>query len=105
MTIEDILKKGIDLAWYTLLVYWLWNARGNKVAIRTEGWMVQALLYWAPLVVAFLLLGPGDWFRHTWLREGIVPHTVPFFALAFVLVVSGAAVARRRSFLACCDCP
>ncbi len=99
MTTEDLLKRGIDLAWYTLLAYWLWNARGNKAAIRTEGWLVQALLYWMPLVVAFLLLGPGEWFGHSWLREGIVPHTVPFFALAFVLVVSGVALACWSRYL------
>ncbi|MDF3981159.1 isoprenylcysteine carboxylmethyltransferase family protein [Luteibacter sp. PPL554] len=93
MTTETWLKTGIDLAWKFVAVYWLWHAWGNKATLRTEGWLTQSLLYWAPLVVAFVLLGPGEWFGHSWLREGIVPHVVPVFAVALLLVVAGATLA------------
>jgi protein-S-isoprenylcysteine O-methyltransferase Ste14 len=93
MTTEDWLKHGIDAAWWVLLVFWVWSAWGNKAAARGEPWMTRVALYWLPLAAAFLLLGPGEWYGHTWLREGIVPHTVPFFAVALVLVVTGVALA------------
>lgn len=93
MTTEQWLAQGIDTAWRVLLVWWLWSAWGNKTAARGEPWLTRLALYWLPLAVAFVLLGPGEWYGHTWLREGIVPHTVPFFAIAFVLVVTGVALA------------
>ncbi|APG03858.1 isoprenylcysteine carboxyl methyltransferase [Luteibacter rhizovicinus DSM 16549] len=93
MTTEQWLTQGIDTAWRILLVWWLWSAWGNKTAARGEPWLTRLAFYWLPLAVAFVLLGPGEWYGHTWLREGIVPHTVPFFAIAFVLVVTGVALA------------
>jgi len=93
MTTEQWLTQGIDTAWRVLLVWWLWSAWGNKTAARGEPWLTRLTLYWLPLAVAFALLGPGEWYGHTWLREGIVPHTVPFFAIALVLVVTGVALA------------
>jgi protein-S-isoprenylcysteine O-methyltransferase Ste14 len=93
MTTEDWLKHGIDAAWWVLLAFWVWSAWGNKAAARGEPWLTRVALYWLPLAAAFLLLGPGEWYGHTWLREGIVPHTVSFFAIALVLVVTGVALA------------
>lgn len=89
MTTDDWLKRGIDVAWLVLVLWWLVSAWGNKSAARGEPWLTRVFLYWIPLVVAFVLLGPGDWFGHTLLREGIVPHTVPVFAVAFVTVEMG----------------
>lgn len=93
MSMEDWLKQGISAAWWVLLVWWIWSSWGNKHATRGEPWHTRALLYWLPLVVAFGLLGPGDWFGRSWLREGIVPHTVPVFAASLVIVVAGVALA------------
>jgi protein-S-isoprenylcysteine O-methyltransferase Ste14 len=90
---EDWLKQGISAAWWVLLAWWIWSSWGNKSAARGEPWRTRMLLYWIPLVVAFGLLGPGDWFGHTWLREGIVPHTVPVFAVSLVIVVVGVSLA------------
>ncbi|MDR6644260.1 MULTISPECIES: isoprenylcysteine carboxylmethyltransferase family protein [Rhodanobacteraceae] len=93
MTTEEWLKHGISLAWWVLLAWWIWSAWGNKTATRGEPWLTRLTLYWLPLVVAFGLLGPGEWFGHTWLREAILPHTVPVFAVAFAFAVSGVALA------------
>jgi protein-S-isoprenylcysteine O-methyltransferase Ste14 len=93
MTMDDWLRRGIDVAWWVLLLWWLVSARGNKQAARGEPWLTRVLFYWLPLVVAFALLGPGEWFSGSWLREGMVPHTTPVFTLAFVLVVAGVALA------------
>lgn len=99
MTTEDWLRRGIDVAWWVLLLWWLVSAWGNKSATRGEPWLTRVLLYWVPLVVAFGLLGPGEWFGHTLLREGIVPHTVPVFAVALLLVVTGVALACWSRYL------
>jgi len=96
---EELLKRGVSVCWYFLLAWWLWSARGNKVVARGEPWMTRLLLYWMPLTLAFVLLGPGDWFGRTWLREGIVPHTLPFFATAFVIVAAGVALACWSRYL------
>lgn len=99
MTMEDLLKLGISASWWILLGWWIWSARGNKAVARGEPWTTRLLLYWLPLALAFALLGPGKWFGHTWLREGIVPHTVPFFAAALVIVVAGVALACWSRYL------
>lgn len=93
MTFQDMLKTSMNLAWCGLLLYWLWHARGNKAATLTENWLTQATLYWAPLALAFLLLGPGEWFGRSWLHESIVPHTLPVLTVASVLVISGVSLA------------
>lgn len=93
MTTEDWLKHGISVAWWVLLAWWIWSAWGNKTAARGEPWLTRLLLYWLPLVVAFGLLGPGSWFGRTWLREAILPHTIPVFAIALLLVIAGVALA------------
>lgn len=93
MTTDEWLKRGIDIAWCFLLLWWLWAARGNKPAVQGEPWLTRILLYWTPLVVAFALLGPSEWFTGSFLREAILPHTTPIFALALVLVMLGVALA------------
>lgn len=99
MTTEDWLRRGIDIAWWVLLLWWLISAWGNKSAARGEPWLTRVLLYWVPLAVAFGLLGPGEWFGHHWLREGIVPHTVPVFAVALLFVATGVALACWSRYL------
>jgi protein-S-isoprenylcysteine O-methyltransferase Ste14 len=99
MTMDDWLKRGVDLAWMALLLWWFWSARGNKEAARGEPWHTQVLLYWLPLVIAFVLLGPGEWFGHGWLREGIFPHTTLVYGLALVLVVAGVGLACWSRYL------
>ena len=99
MTTEDWLRRGIDIAWYVFALWWVVSAWGNKSAARGEPWLTRLLLYWIPLVAAFGLLGPGDWFGHTFLREGIVPHTLPVLAVAFALVATGVGLACWSRYL------
>ncbi|NID14037.1 methyltransferase family protein [Luteibacter yeojuensis] len=99
MKTEDWLKLGISACWYVLLAWWLWSARGNKTVARGEPWMTRLLLYWLPLALAFVLLGPGEWYGRNWLREGIVPHTAPVFAVALLIVAAGVALACWSRYL------
>ncbi|WP_243649212.1 methyltransferase family protein [Luteibacter rhizovicinus] len=55
--------------------------------------MKRLVAYWLPLVAAFLLLGPGEWFGHNLLREQFVPHSTFFESIGLCLCVAGAIVA------------
>ncbi|HEY2344788.1 MAG TPA: isoprenylcysteine carboxylmethyltransferase family protein [Xanthomonadaceae bacterium] len=84
---------GLKLAWYSVLLYWLWSARRVKAPERMEPLFKRLVAYWLPLLVAMLLLGPDDWFGHGLLGESLVPHTVPVCAVGLTLCLPGAALA------------
>jgi protein-S-isoprenylcysteine O-methyltransferase Ste14 len=86
-------EQALRLTWLAVLGYWLWSARHAKPAQQQESLAKRMLAYWLPLLVAALLLGPGEWFGHTLLREQFVPHTVFVYSLGLGLAVSGAALA------------
>jgi len=50
-------------------------------------------MYWLPLFVAVLLLGPGEWFGHSWLRERFVPHGRWVEAIGLGIVWAGVLIA------------
>lgn len=76
-----------------VIAYWFWSARGVKATVRTEAPIRRLVLYVLPLVVAVLLLGPGQWFGHSVLREQFVPHSVVVESIGLSLCVLGAAIA------------
>lgn len=82
-----------NLAWGSLLAYWLWSARQAKAVVRSEGRWQRFLLYWLPLVVATLLLGPGEWFAGSPLREAMLPHSAAVKSLGLAMIWAGVAVA------------
>jgi protein-S-isoprenylcysteine O-methyltransferase Ste14 len=46
-----------------------------------------------PLLIALLLLAPGEWFGRSVLCEQFVLHTTLAYSLGLVLVITGAALA------------
>lgn len=84
---------GLKLAWWSLMLYWVWSARRVKAGERREPLSKRLLAYWLPLVVAILLLGPGAWFGHSLLREHFVSHTTTVYSIGLALCASGAALA------------
>ncbi|HEX5002745.1 MAG TPA: isoprenylcysteine carboxylmethyltransferase family protein [Bacteroidia bacterium] len=84
---NDSIKIGLKFIWYGLLLYWLISGVGAKKSKNREPILKRFTLYWLPLIVAGLLLGPGEWFGHTWWRENFVPHTdfVGYTGLAIAL--------------------
>lgn len=73
--------------------YWFWSWRSVKTPERTEPWWKQVFAYWLPLALAIVLLGPGEWYGHSLLRENFVPHTTPVYALGLGLCILGMIVA------------
>lgn len=84
---------GLKLCWFAVIGYWLWSARNVKRPQRTESRAKRFLAYWLPLAVAVLLLGPGEWFGHSLLREKFVPHTTLVYSIGLLLCIAGAALA------------
>jgi protein-S-isoprenylcysteine O-methyltransferase Ste14 len=79
--------------WFVVLGYWLVAARTAKPAGQQESLGKRLVAYWLPLVGAMLLLGPGEWFAGSPLREQFVPHTPPVLAFGLGLAIAGAALA------------
>ncbi len=86
-------EHALRLTWVVVIGYWLWSARSAKSAVVQESLFVRIAVYWIPLIVAILLLGPGPWFGHSLLREQFVPHTTLVYSLGLGLALAGAALA------------
>ena len=84
---------ALKLVWLTFMAYWLWSARWVKSSAQTEPFIKRFLAYWLPLIVAVLLLGPGEWFGHTLLRENFLPHTTLVESIGLAICVCGLAIA------------
>jgi protein-S-isoprenylcysteine O-methyltransferase Ste14 len=90
---------GLKVCWYSLLGYWLWSARFAKAPVKSEPLVKRLLAYWLPLLVALLLLGPGEWFGHGLLREQFVPHSTPVYAIGLALCIAGVGLAIWSRYL------
>lgn len=96
---DEKIKIGLKICWIIVLIYWTFTSFNAKKAKSQENVFTQFIQYWLPLLVAFLLLGPGDWFGNSWLRENFVEHTntVGYIGLAFAII--GAIIACYARFL------
>ncbi len=86
-------EHALRLTWLAVLGYWLWAARSARAAHQQESLPKRLLAYWLPLLVAALLLGSGEWFGHSLLREQFVPHTTLVYSVGLTVCVSGAVLA------------
>jgi protein-S-isoprenylcysteine O-methyltransferase Ste14 len=95
----SIYAYGIRIAWLAVLGYWLWSSRAVKRTASQEPLTIRLAAYWLPLVAAMVLLGPGRWFGHSWLREQLLPYTTPVFAVGSALGLAGAVLCIYSRFL------
>lgn len=86
-------EHALRITWIAVLGYWLWAARSAKPVQQQELFAKRLLVYWLPLLIAALLLGSGEWFGHSLLREQFVPHTTLVYSLGLATAVCGAALA------------
>jgi protein-S-isoprenylcysteine O-methyltransferase Ste14 len=86
-------EHALRITWLVVLGYWLWAARSAKPTEQQESLAKRLLVYWLPLLIAVLLLGPGDWFGHSLLREQFVPHTTLVYSIGLGFAVCGALLA------------
>lgn len=91
--LENFIEHGFRAVWLFLAAYWVWSARKVKRTQRTESRLLQLIVYWAPLLVAAYLLGPGEWFEGNILRERFVPHALWVKAVGLALATCGVLLA------------
>ncbi|MGV9011144.1 MAG: methyltransferase family protein [Flavobacteriales bacterium] len=93
--IHDLLR----FLWIVMIAYWTISAlRAKKVAAQ-EPLPLRILAYWLPLVIAVYLLGPGEWFGHTLIRENFVEHTNTVGVIGLILAAAGAVLAIWSRYL------
>jgi protein-S-isoprenylcysteine O-methyltransferase Ste14 len=93
MHMHDFFGFALRACWLAFIGYWLWSARKVKAPKHAESLVKRFFVHWLPLIVALLLLGPGEWFGHSWLREQFVPHTTLVYSIGLALCVAGVALA------------
>jgi protein-S-isoprenylcysteine O-methyltransferase Ste14 len=92
-------EHALRLTWLAVLGYWLWAALWAKRIKRQESFVKRLFAYWLPLFIALQLLGPGEWFGHSVLREQFVPHTTLVYSVGLALAISGALLAISSRFM------
>ncbi|MEO6902346.1 MAG: isoprenylcysteine carboxylmethyltransferase family protein [Bacteroidia bacterium] len=90
---NDYIKLGLKITWLVVGSYWLISSIGTKKVKLQEPFFNRFIQYWLPIIIASLLLGPGEWFGHTLLRENFVPHTNLVGIVGLLLCVLGAFIA------------
>jgi protein-S-isoprenylcysteine O-methyltransferase Ste14 len=93
MSMPLFATAGLRLSWGAVLAYWAWSAHRAKRTEQIEPRALRLLAYWLPLAIAFSLLGPGEWFGDSVLREQFVPHSLPVYGIGLASCVAGAALA------------
>jgi len=90
---SEYIKIGLKITWLIVLTYWFISGIGAKKADRQENVFSRFLQYWLPLIIAILLLGPGDWYGHSRLRENFIEHTDLVGIIGLSISVIGAIIA------------
>lgn len=90
---NEYIKIGLKITWLIVINYWLISSIGTKKVKAQESLFKRFIHYWLPLIIATLLLGPGEWFGHTLLRENFVPHTNLVGTIGLLFSILGAFIA------------
>jgi protein-S-isoprenylcysteine O-methyltransferase Ste14 len=90
---SETIKIGLKITWYAVMAYWIISGIRAKKAKSKEPFRIRFVLYILPLIIAILLLGPGKWFGHTFLRENFVPHNNLVGIIGLSVSVLGAIIA------------
>jgi protein-S-isoprenylcysteine O-methyltransferase Ste14 len=96
---SEYIKIGLHLTWLILLSYWLISGIRAKKVKSQESFLSRFFQYWLPLITAALLLGPGEWFGHSLIRENFVPHSNLVGIIGLSICVSGAIIACWSRYL------
>ena len=96
---SEYIKILLKIIWLIVIVYWTISSFKVKNVKKTNSLLNNIMFYWLPLFVAVMLLGPGEWFGHTWLREQFTEHsdTVGLIGLLFSSV--GAIISCRARYI------
>lgn len=90
---SEYIKIGLKIIWIIIFTYWFISGLFAKKVNSQEPVIKRFIQYWLPLIIAILLLGPGEWFGHTLLRENFVPHSDFIGIIGLVISFCGACIA------------
>lgn len=96
---SNYIQTGLRIAWLIVVTYWLISSFGVKKPVSEENRFKRFVYYWLPLLVAVLLLGPGEWFGDSLIRENFVPHTNLVGTIGLVFCFLGAFIACWSRYL------
>jgi len=96
---SEYIKTGLKIIWMIVGLFWLVSGLITKKAKAQETFPKRFIYYWLPLIVAFYLLGPGDWFGKSWLREKFVEHTNLVGTIGLLFCIAGAVIAIWSRYL------
>lgn len=90
---NEYIKIGLKLTWLVVLIYWFIAGLSAKKVKDQEPFFKRFIQYWLPLIIAVLLLGPGEWYGHSWLRENFIEHTNLVGITGLLLAIIGVIIA------------
>ena len=96
---SEYIKMGLKIIWLIVLTYWFILGFKSKKVDYQETFFKQFIQYWLPLIIAILLLGPGNWFGHSWLRENFIDHTNLVGSIGLSISIIGAIIACVSRYL------
>lgn len=92
------IQLALRLSWLIVIFFWIISSRHVKKSHADETIGKQILFNWLPLLIAALLLGPGEWYGHSWLRENFVPHSNEIGIMGLFCCFSGTLIACIARF-------
>lgn len=90
---SDYIGIGLKVTWLFVLTYWVLSGLSTKKVKYQETFFKRFIQYWLPLIIAVLLLGPGEWYGHSWLRENFIEHTNMVGTIGLSISIFGAIIA------------
>lgn len=96
---SEYIKIGLKVTWLIVLTYWFILGFSAKKVKHQETFFKRFVQYWLPLIIAILLLGPGDRFGHSWLREKFIEHTNLVGTIGLIISVIGAIIACASRYI------
>jgi protein-S-isoprenylcysteine O-methyltransferase Ste14 len=89
---NESIKIALKIIWLIVIGYWVISSFNTRKTKKKTNGFKNFIYYWLPLLVAVFLLGPGEWFGHTWLRENFVEHTNTVGITGLVFCIAGAVI-------------
>ena len=96
---SEYIKIGLKTTWLIVITYWFLSGLATKKIKNQEPFFKRFIQYWFPLIIATLLLGPGEWFGKSLIRENFVPHSNFVGNIGLSLCLIGAFIACWSRYL------
>ncbi len=96
---DEIIKTILKIIWLIIIIFWTISGFRAKKVERQESKISRFFQYWFPLILAVLLLGPGEWFGRTIFREALIKSSNTLGIIGLFFCIAGAIIACWSRFL------